>query len=110
MTPKEKDKLKLEALRTKLSVRQTAMSCERSLLSYIRTACVFVSLAFTYLKIAAFDQFDAFVVVMFAIGFFFLIFGVVEYVIAKRKTKRLAHHIDREFLSADESFLEEDDI
>ena len=100
MTQKEKDKLKLEALRTKLSIRQTAMSCERSLLSYIRTACVFVSLAFTYLKIASYDQFDAFVIVMFVIGLFFLAFGVIEYVIAKRKTKRIGKHIDKEFLDS----------
>ena len=110
MTQKEKDKLKLEALRTRLAIRQTAMSCERSLLSYIRTACVFVSLAFTYLKIAAYDQFDTFVIVMFAIGFFFLIFGVVEYFIAKKKTKRIGRHIDKEFLDVDENFMEEDDI
>lgn len=110
MTQKEKDKLKLEALRTKLSIRQTAMSCERSLLSYIRTACVFVSLAFTYLKIASYDQFDAFVIVMFVIGLFFLAFGVIEYVIAKRKTRRIGKHIDKEFLDSNERFYEEDDI
>lgn len=109
MTQKEKDKLKLEALRTRLSIRQTAMSCERSLLSYIRTACVFVSLAFTYLKIASYDQFDFFVIVMFAIGFFFLFFGVVEYIIAKRKTKIIGRHVDREFLDVNDKFFDEDD-
>jgi len=81
---RNKNKLEME-----LAVRRTKMSCERSLLSYIRTACVFVSLAFTYLKIAVFDQFDAFVIIMFCIGFFFLGFGLVEYFIVKHKINKM---------------------
>lgn len=108
MTQKDKEKIKLEALRTKLSIRQTYMSCERSLLSYIRTACVFVSLAFTYLKIASYDQFDVFVIVMFAIGFFFLAFGVTEYLIVKKRTKKINKHLERE-LAQTEILIEEDE-
>lgn len=111
MANKKKDTTALEVLRTKLAIKQTAMSCQRSLLSYIRTACVFVSLAFTYLKIASYDSFDWFVIVMFCIGGFFLAFGIVEYVIAKKRNKRLEQHLDREFISdsmAHDLFEEED--
>lgn len=106
----EKNRLKLEGLRTNLAVRQTFMSCERSLLSYIRTACVFVSLAFTYLKIASYDQFDAFVIVMFLIGFSFLVYGVIEFVLRRKATKKLSRHIKEEFLSVGDSIGDEEDL
>ena len=109
MTEKDKEKLKLESLRTELSIRQTYMSCERSLLSYIRTACVFVSLAFTYLKIASYDQFDFFVIAMFAIGLVFLIIGVVEYLIIKRRTKKMKHYLDKELVVREIAFHDVDD-
>lgn len=104
---KEKDNVSLEALRTRLAVRQTAMSCERSLLSYIRTACVFVSLAFTYLKIASYDQVDVFVIVMFAIGAFFLAFGLIEYFRAMRHNKSLGKYLRDKYSQLDD-FGEED--
>ncbi len=104
----ERNKLKLEGLRTTLAVRQTYMSCERSLLSYIRTACVFVSLAFTYLKIASYDQFDSFVIVMFVIGFFFLAYGVVEFVLRRKMTKKLARHVEDDMASVEHIYDEED--
>ena len=47
---------------------------------------------------------------MFVIGLFFLAFGVIEYVTAKRKTRRIGKHIDKEFLDSNERFYEEDDI
>lgn len=106
----EKNMLKLEGLRTNLSVRQTFMSCERSLLSYIRTACVFVSLAFTYLKIASYDQFDAFVIVMFLIGFSFLIYGVIEFILRRSATKKLSRHVKEEFLSVGDNIADEEDL
>lgn len=111
MTKKQKDTAALEILRTKLAIKQTAMSCQRSLLSYIRTACVFVSLAFTYLKIAAYDNFDWFVITMFCIGGFFLAVGVAEYVIARKRTKTLEKHLDRKFISDSvaHDLLEEED-
>ena len=97
----DKQKIKMETLRTKLAVKQTEMACERSLLSYIRTACVFVSLAFTYLKVASHDNFDWFVIVMFAIGTAFLIFGIVEYKIILRKQRNLSRHLTEEYLMQD---------
>ena len=97
----DKQKIKMETLRTKLAVKQTEMACERSLLSYIRTACVFVSLAFTYLKVASHDNFDWFVIVMFAIGTAFLIFGIVEYKIVLRKQRDLSRHLTEEYLMQD---------
>lgn len=106
----EGNKLKLEGLRTTLAVRQTYMSCERSLLSYIRTACVFVSLAFTYLKIASYDQFDTFVIVMFVIGFAFLAYGVVEFVLRRKMTKKLSRHVQKEISSAQDNIFDEDDL
>ncbi len=106
----ERNKLKLEGLRTTLAVRQTYMSCERSLLSYIRTACVFVSLAFTYLKIASYDQFDTFVIVMFAIGFSFLVYGVVEFVLRRKMTKKLARHVQKEVASVQENIYDDEDL
>ncbi len=106
----EKNRLKLEGLRTNLAVRQTFMSCERSLLSYIRTACVFVSLAFTYLKIASYDQFDAFVIVMFLIGFSFLIYGVIEFILRRSVTKKLSRHVKEEFLSVGDNVGDEEDL
>lgn len=107
---RENNKLKLEGLRTNLAVKQTYMSCERSLLSYIRTACVFVSLAFTYLKIASYDQFDSFVIVMFLIGFSFLVYGVVEFVLRRKMTKKLARHVQKEVASAQENIFDEEDL
>ena len=106
----EKNRLKFEGLRTNLVVRQTFMSCERSLLSYIRTACVFVSLAFTYLKIASYDQFDAFVIVMFLIGFSFLIYGVIEFILRRSVTKKLSRHVKEEFLSVGDNIGDEEDL
>lgn len=106
----EKNRLKLEGLRTNLAVRQTFMSCERSLLSYIRTACVFVSLAFTYLKIASYDQFDAFVIVMFLIGFSFLVYGVIEFILRRSVTKKLSRHVKEEFLSVGDNIGDEEDL
>jgi len=102
MTNKNKEKIKTDVLATNLAIERTFMSCERSLLSYIRTACVFVSLAFTYLKIASYDKFDAFVIIMFCIGLFFLIFGFIEYLIVKKKTKKLHKRYFEDILDEDE--------
>lgn len=104
----EKGKTKLETLKTQLAIKQTELSYQRSLLSYIRTSCVFVSLAFTYLKIAAFDQFDAFVITMFIIGGFFLVFGIIEYIVNIKKNKKIVRHLREEFIK--ESELMEEDL
>ena len=95
----DREKIKLESLRTKLALKQTQMACERSLLSYIRTACVFVSLAFTYLKVASNDTFDLFVVIMFAIGVAFLIFGIIEYRLVIKRQRILSRHLTDEYIS-----------
>ncbi len=108
MTEKDKTKIKLESIRTKLAIKQTMMSCERSLLSYISTACVFVSLAFTYLKIASYDKFDWFVIIMFVIGLSFLVFGLIEYFIVKSKTKRTLKRLEYDFNDVDESIKIDD--
>lgn len=89
MKEKDKEELSLNRLRTELSIKRTLLSCKRSLLSYISTSCVFVSLAFTYLKIANINQIDIFVIFMFCIGVFFLTFGVIEYFINKKQTKEI---------------------
>ena len=94
---KEKRKVKLDRIDIDLAVKRTKMSCERSLLSYIRTACVFVSLAFTYLKIAVYDKFDTFVIIMFCIGFGFLIFGVVEYFLTIHRSNQIYKEYENDF-------------
>ncbi len=108
MTEKDKKKIKLESIRTRMAVKQTMMSCERSLLTYISTACVFVSLAFTYLKIASAEKFDWFVIVMFIIGFSFLVFGLIEYFIVKSRTKKTLKRINYEFSDLDDEGIEDE--
>ena len=106
LSQKDREKIKLETLRTKLALKQTQMACERSLLSYIRTACVFVSLAFTYFKVASNDTFDLFVVIMFAIGVAFLIFGIIEYRLVMKRQRALSRHLTKEYIN--QGFLDED--
>ena len=103
---KEKRKVKLDRIDIDLAVKRTKMSCERSLLSYIRTACVFVSLAFTYLKLASVQGVDVFLILMFGIGFLFLTFGIIEYFIIKKQTNEMLRNfeleVDEEEMSNDE--------
>lgn len=108
LSQKDKEKVKMEIFRTKLSLKQTQMSCERSLLSYIRTACVFVSLAFAYLKVASHDNFDWFVIIMFVIGGAFLAFGIVEYRIILHKQKRISKHLTNEYMLKGITFDEDE--
>jgi len=106
---KEKRKVKLDRIDVDLAVKRTKMSCERSLLSYIRTACVFVSLAFTYLKIAVYDKFDTFVIIMFCIGFGFLIFGVVEYFLTMHRTNNIYKEYEDDFYEPKEDLTSDSD-
>ncbi len=86
---KDDEELKLNKVRTDLSIKRTLLACKRTLLSYISMACVFVSLAFTYLKIAFNNQVDWIVITMFCLGLFFLVFGIVEYYLNKREILNL---------------------
>lgn len=106
---KEKRKVKLDRIDVDLAVKRTKMSCERSLLSYIRTACVFVSLAFTYLKIAVYDKFDTFVIIMFCIGFGFLIFGLVEYFLTMHRTNNIYKEYEDDFYEPKEDLTSDND-
>jgi len=106
---KEKRKVKLDRIDVDLAVKRTKMSCERSLLSYIRTACVFVSLAFTYLKIAVYDKFDTFVIIMFCIGFGFLIFGIVEYFLTMHRTNNIYKEYEDDFYEPKEDLTSDSD-
>ena len=106
---KEKRKVKLDRIDVDLAVKRTKMSCERSLLSYIRTACVFVSLAFTYLKIAVYDKFDTFVIIMFCIGFGFLIFGLIEYFLTMHRTNNIYKEYEDDFYEPKEDLTSDND-
>ena len=106
---KEKRKVKLDRIDIDLAVKRTKMSCERSLLSYIRTACVFVSLAFTYLKIAVYDKFDAFVIIMFCIGLGFLVFGVVEYFLTMHRANAIYKEYEDDFYEAKEDLTSDNE-
>ena len=106
---KEKRKVKLDRIDVDLAVKRTKMSCERSLLSYIRTACVFVSLAFTYLKIAVYDKFDTFVIIMFCIGFGFLAFGIVEYFLTIHRTNNIYKEYEDDFYEPKEDLTSDSD-
>lgn len=106
---KEKRKVKLDRIDIDLAVKRTKMSCERSLLSYIRTACVFVSLAFTYLKIAVYDKFDTFVIIMFIIGFGFLAFGIVEYFLTIHRTNNIYKEYENDFYEPKEDLTSDSD-
>lgn len=96
MTQKELNELKMNKLRTELSIKRTLMSFKRSLLSYISTACVFVSLAFTYLKLAVPSGIDFYAIAMFCVGVAFLVFGLIEYVINKREAKHILEKFENE--------------
>lgn len=106
MNGKDKKELKMNKLRTELSIKRTLLACKRSLLSYISTACVFVSLAFTYLKLASVQGVDVFLILMFGIGFLFLTFGIIEYFIIKKQTNEMLRNfeleVDEEEMSNDE--------
>ncbi len=106
---KEKKKIKIDRIDVDLAVKRTKMSCERSLLSYIRTACVFVSLAFTYLKIAVYDKFDTFVIIMFCIGLGFLAFGVVEYFLTIHRTNSIYKEYEDDFYEPKEDLTSDYD-
>lgn len=96
MTNKERNELKMNKLRTELSIKRTLMSFKRSLLSYISTACVFVSLALTYLKLAVPSGIDFYVIAMLCVGFAFLVFGIIEYVINKREARHILQKFETE--------------
>jgi type III secretory pathway component EscU len=96
MTNKERNELKMNKLRTELSIKRTLMSFKRSLLSYISTACVFVSLALTYLKLAVPSGIDFYAIAMFCVGLAFLAFGVIEYIINKREAKHILQKFETE--------------
>lgn len=106
---KEKKKIKLDRIDVDLAVKRTKMSCERSLLSYIRTACVFVSLAFTYLKIAVYDKFDTFVIIMFAVGALFLIIGIIEYFLTIYRTNKIYKEYEDDFYEPKEDLTSDFD-
>ena len=104
MTDKEVEELKMNKLRTELSIKRTLMSFKRSLLSYVSTACVFVSLAFTYLKLAVPTGVDFYAIGMLCIGLAFLVFGIVEYIINKKEAKQMLKKIELEMEKEDISF------
>lgn len=103
-------KLRVDRIDVDLAVKRTKMSCERSLLSYIRTACVFVSLAFTYLKIAVYDKFDTFVIIMFIIGLGFLAFGLVEYFLTIYRTNNIYKEYENDFFEPKEDLTSDHEV
>ncbi|MBR1984237.1 MAG: DUF202 domain-containing protein [Clostridia bacterium] len=102
-------KLRVDRIDVDLAVKRTKMSCERSLLSYIRTACVFVSLAFTYLKIG-YEKIDTFVIIMFIIGFGFLVFGMVEYFLTIHRTNNIYKEYENDFFEPKEDLTSDHEI
>ena len=106
MKQNEKQELALNKLRTDLSIKRTLLACKRTLLSYISMACVFVSLAITYLKVAFNNKIDWIVLVMLGMGLFFLVFGIVEYVINRKSVlslfKRFEINVDEDDINTEE--------
>ena len=84
----EEYKTSLSVQRTKLAVKQTNMAARRTLLSYISTSCVFISLAIAYLKLID-SEIDFLTIMLFVVGGFFLVFGLVDYIIVQRSLKDL---------------------
>lgn len=107
MTEKELNDLKMNKLRTELSIKRTLMSFKRSLLSYVSTACVFVSLAFTYLKLAVPSGVDFYAIAMLFVGVAFLVFGIIEYILNKREAKHILQKFEAE-LEQEEKELSND--
>ena len=90
----QKDYLKhsLSVKRTILSINQTKMAARRTLLSYISTGTVFISLALAYIKFLD-TKLDVVSLVMFGIALVFLIFGIVDYIIVQHSIKDLMHEL-----------------
>ena len=82
----EQYKTNLSIKRTRLAITQTNMAAKRTLLSYISTSCVFVSLALAYLKLLD-KGIDVLTIIMFGIGFLFLVFGIVDYILVQKSVK-----------------------
>lgn len=90
MTNTEKDYFKhsLSVKRTILSINQTKMAARRTLLSYISTGTVFISLALAYIKFLD-TKLDAVSLIMFGVALVFLVFGIVDYIIVQHSIKDL---------------------
>lgn len=85
----------LSLKRTLLSINQTKMAARRTLLSYISTGCVFISLALAYIKLLD-NKLDAVSLIMFGIALVFLVFGVIDFIFVQKSIKELMQQIELE--------------
>ena len=66
------------------------MAARRTLLSYISTGCVFISLALAYIKLLD-NTVDVVSLVMFIVALAFLVFGIIDYILVQKSIKDLLH-------------------
>jgi len=73
-----------------LSKKRTILASRRTLLSYIRTSIVCISLSFAYMKIDKSSPIDAFTIILFCLSGFFLIVGLVDYFLTNKSVNTIS--------------------
>ena len=93
----QKDYLKhsLSLKRTLLSINQTKMAARRTLLSYISTGSVFISLALAYIKLLE-NTVDFVSLIMFGVALIFLVICIVDFIMVQKSFKELLEQIQLE--------------
>ncbi|MGN1223140.1 MAG: DUF202 domain-containing protein [Christensenellales bacterium] len=75
-----------------LSEKSTKLAGKRTLLSYIRTSVVCISLAIGFIKLDKEHPFDFATITLFCFAGFFLIFGFIDYFLTVHYIKSLTEN------------------